>query len=267
MSQLNSPLTIYKYLQKSNCRQCKVPSCLAFATAVVTGQKHLADCPHLDQDIIERFSGKINQHITYEQQQEQTLEQLKKGVAAVDFASAAGKLGAVLTGGNLVIQCLGREFMVEANGDITSDCHLNTWLTIPLINYVVLSKGKNVSGQWVPFRELKNGATWNPLFSHRCEKTLKQIADSNAELLEDIIYTFGGRPAAGSCSADISLVLHPLPKVPLLICYWKPEDDLESKLSVFFDTTAEENLNIESIYMLGVGLVLMFQKIAYRHSQ
>ena len=58
----------------------------------------------------------------------------------------------------------------------------------------------------------------------------------------------------------------PLPKVPILICYSKPEDDFESNLNLFFDSTAEDHLNIESIYFLGVGLVRMFEKIALRHS-
>jgi hypothetical protein len=61
--------------------------------------------------------------------------------------------------------------------------------------------------------------------------------------------------------------LHPLPTVPILICYWKPEpeDGLESNLNIFFDLTAEENLNIESIYTLATGLTIMFEKLALRH--
>lgn len=37
---------------------------------------------------------------------------------------------------------------------------------------------------------------------------------------------------------------------------WEPEDELESSLKIFFDSTAEDNLNIESIYALGTGLVM-----------
>ena len=53
----------------------------------------------------------------------------------------------------------------------------------------------------------------------------------------------------------------------MLICYWKPdeEDGLESDLNLFFDVTAEENLSIEALYTLGVGLVMMFEKIALSH--
>lgn len=49
------------------------------------------------------------------------------------------------------------------------------------------------------------------------------------------------------------------------ICYWKPEDGLESSLNIFFDATAEDNLGIESIYALAAGLVRMFENIALRH--
>ena len=66
-------------------------------------------------------------------------------------------------------------------------------------------------------------------------------------------------------ASDISLVLRPLPKVPILICYWKPEDGLESSLNLFFDSTVEENLRIESLYALCTGLVRMFEKIGLRH--
>jgi hypothetical protein len=53
--------------------------------------------------------------------------------------------------------------------------------------------------------------------------------------------------------------------MPILICYWKPEDELESDLNLFFDSRAEENLNIEAIYTLVAGLVTMFEKIAVTH--
>ena len=70
-----------------------------------------------------------------------------------------------------------------------------------------------------------------------------------------MIRLFEGRQVENHYASDISLVLHPLPKVPILICYWKPENGLESDLNIFFDSTAEQNLNIESIFTLGTGLV------------
>lgn len=265
MSQLNSPLDIYKILPKTNCRQCQVLTCLAFASAVIKGQKSLAHCPHLEKKIIDQFEGKIQQHTNLEQQQEQALAQLKKGIATVDFSSSAKKLGAEFAGGKLTVKCLSKNYTVDSEGNITSDCHIISWVTIPLLNYIISSGGRNLSGKWVPFRELKNGNRLNPLFEQRSEKPLKKIADSHIDLFENIIYILGGKPVADNPSADMSFILYPLPKVPILICYSKPEDNYESKLNLFFDTTAEDNLNIESIYMLVAGLVMMFEKITLRH--
>jgi hypothetical protein len=141
------------------------------------------------------------------------------------------------------------------------------------------------SGKWVPLRELKKGKNWYRLFGQRCEKPLKRVADTYTDLFEDLIHIFNGRQVEKHYAADISLVLYPLPKVPILICYWKPEDGLESSLNIFFDSTAEDkpedglesslniffdstaedNLKIESIFALSVGLVRMFEKLALRH--
>ena len=80
-----------------------------------------------------------------------------------------------------------------------------------------------------------------------------------------MIDIFNGRQVENHYQSDISLILYPLPKVPILICYWKPDDGLDSELNLFFDSNAEENLNIESIYTLGAGLVVMFEKITLKH--
>ncbi len=265
MSQLNNPLEIYRLLPKSNCRRCQVPTCLAFADAVVKGQKRLADCPHLENNVVERFDVKVVKRVPYDQQLEQLLELLNREVAKIDFFSSVERLGASLSGGKLIIKCLGKDFTVDSSGRITSDCHVIPWLTIPLLDYVISCSGKNVTGEWVPFRELRNGMTWIPLFEPLCEKPLKQIADTHTNFFEIILHIFGGRPAAISYSSDISLVLHPLPKVPMLICYCKPDEDLDSKLNIFFDTTAEDNLNIRSVFGITAGLVRMLEKISVRH--
>lgn len=55
----NNPLELYKFLEKSNCRRCGLASCLAFAAAVIQGQKRLNHCPLLDQETIEKLGGSV----------------------------------------------------------------------------------------------------------------------------------------------------------------------------------------------------------------
>ena len=265
MTRLKTPLEVYKLLQKSNCGQCGIATCLAFAAAVIKQEKQLADCPHLDVDILGQYDGNIEQQVNIEKIQEKTFKDLQEQIKAIDIVARAERLGARSTGRTIVVSCLGRDFEVDGQGRVLSSCHSHAWFSIPLLTYVLYSKGTPVAGRWVPLRELEKGSMWERLFERRCEAPLKRIADANAELFEDLISMFSGA-RSDQFSSDISVVLYPLPKVPILICYWKPEEGMGSKLHVFFDATAEQNLTIDSLFTLGTGLVRMFEKIMHKHT-
>ncbi len=265
MSEIKNPLEIYQLLPKTNCRECQLPTCLAFSAAVIKGEKRLADCPHLDPVVTAELAGKVVIKESGDQQREEHLESLRKQVSALDFPSSAERLGASLAGSRLAVKCLGRSFFVDPEGYVTSECHTHAGLTIPLLSYMIHSRGGEISGEWVSFRELRNGTSLSPLFAQRCEKPLKQLADTHTDLFEDLVSIFSGERTKNYFSSDISLILYPLPKIPVLISYWKPKDDMESVLHVFFDSTAENFLAIESIFELGVGLVMMFEKIVVKH--
>ena len=248
MSQLNNPIEILKVLNKSNCRKCNELTCLAFAAAVFKGNRQLEECPHLESDVIERFGGKTETRRTLEQDSYESVEQLKRKVASINLSSAARRLGAGFSHGTLTISVCGKNFYVDSNGNLSSEIHMHPWLAIPVLNYILNCRGMPVSGKWVPLRELEGGKTWYRLFGQRCEEPLKKVADSYTDLFNDMLHIFNGKQVENHYQSDISLVLYPLPLVPILICYWKPEDGLESSLNIFFDSTAEDNLNIESIY-------------------
>lgn len=266
MSKITSPLEIYKFLPKSNCGQCRITTCLAFAAAVIKQEKRLADCPYLDQGTVSRLEGRIDRPSNMEGIREEQLKELKKKIVTIDICSRAATIGARRTNETIVIKCLGKDFEIDGRGNVVSQCHTHAWFSLPLLDYILFSTGENIAGRWVPFRELKKGRTWAPLFEQRCEKPLKRIADTHNELFEDLVSMFSGISSFNNFDSDISVVLYPLPKVPVLICYWKPEDDIESQLSLFFDDTAEKNLSIESLFTLGTGLVRMFEQIMYKHS-
>ena len=266
MTKLKTPLEIFKLLPKYNCGRCQVSTCLAFAAAVVKEEKQLADCTHLDKNTISLYNGKINKQVNLETIQKDALADLKKNIIRIDLASRAEHIGAKYSSGSLILKCLGRDFEVDSKGNIASICHTHPWFTIPLLHYIIFSMGKGISGRWVPFRELENGKKWNPLFERKCEQPLKRIADTHTDLFEDLITIFSGISSGGIFASDISVVLYPLPKLPMLICYWRPDEEMESKLHLFLDDTAENNLLIESIYSICMGIVQMLDKIMQRHS-
>jgi len=196
---------------------------------------------------------------------EDTLTDLQKQIESVDLAAAADRTGGRYADGKLTIKILGKDFSINSKGQLSSDIHINSWVASPVLNYVLKSQGLSPTGRWVPLRELEGGREWNNFFTQRCEKPLKKVADTYTDLFKDMVEIFNGKPVQHHYQSDVSLVIHPLPKVPLLICYWKPEDGLPSTLNIFFDANADKNLPIGSIYSIGAGLAVMFEKLSLRH--
>lgn len=265
MSRFKNTMEIFLLLDKSNCRDCRLPTCLAFAAAVFKGQKELSECPRLPPDIVARFSPAKQDPGTVEPEGEAQFNLLQQKIASLDLAAAARRVGARFAENQLTLKVLGKDFSVDAAGNLSSDIHIHAWVAIPVLSHILEGAGVSPSGKWVPFRELPSGETWRRLFSQRCEKPIKRVADIYTDLFEDMVRIFNGLQVQNHYDADIALVLHPLPKVPLLISYTRPDEEFESDLNLFFDAAAEENLPIESIFALGTGLARMFEKIALRH--
>jgi hypothetical protein len=265
MPRPKNAMEIFQLLDKSNCRECDEKTCLAFAGAVFQGKKKIGDCPKLDQKTIERFSGDAEGRDNVFQEGQDFLEKLKSKIAGVDLAMAAKRVGARFAGGKLTLKVLGKDFSVDTEGNLAADIHINPWIAVPFLSYVLYGEGLPASGNWMSFRELKDGKERYPLFHKRCEESMKRVADIYTDLFDDLVHIFSGKQVEKQFESDISVVLHPLPAVPIMICYWLPEEGLESSLNVYFDETADKNLGIDAIFTLGVGLAQMFAKIALRH--
>lgn len=52
-----SGMEIFKMLPRTNCRDCKSPSCLAFAMKVAGGKAQFDECPHLSEDSRQKLEG------------------------------------------------------------------------------------------------------------------------------------------------------------------------------------------------------------------
>ncbi len=265
MPQPKHAMEIFDLLDKSNCRECGEKTCLAFAGAVFQGRRSLDECPRLDRETANRYSGRSESNNAAEAEREAYLNQLKEQTRKLDFSEAAARTGGRVENGRLTLKILGKDFSITDDGRLVADIHVNPWVAAPFLTYILHGKGTDPSGSWVPFRELAGGKERYPLFQKRCEEPMKQLADTLPGFFGDIVHMFSGRQVAEEFESDVSVVLHPLPKVPLMICYWRPDEGLGSSLNLFFDDTAVDNLDIGSVFSLGAGLSQMFSKLALRH--
>jgi hypothetical protein len=261
-----TPFDIYKLLDKSNCRKCGKPTCMAFAAVLISGEADIDDCPGLDDETKTKLRETIVVRSPKEDM-EKAVEALRKDVASLDFIEVADQLGARVENGRLVVFCLGKDFVVNPDGTMESQCHVNPWVEAMLFTYCTSGGKGEPSGRWVSFGELGSGAAAvAAYFERRVEQPLKYVADEHYEIFWDLLDIFDGKPVEGF-SADHAWMLYPLPKVPFLILYTRAEDEFESRLRVLLDGRTAEYLRPEAITYTGRGMVEMFKRIIARHQE
>ena len=264
MSIANNPLELYKLLPRDNCRQCYLPSCMAFAAAVIRGEKRPAACSRLEPALLARLEAEFAPRRSLADEQADRVDELRARVAELDFAVIAPRLGAVLRGDSLVLFCLGKDFVIDRSGRLSSECHVNPWIQLPLLRYLLLCRGSAEKGEWLPMAELAEGAAVAPLFAKRCEEPLRRLADQYGEDFFELLALFGGRAEEGKSGGERVFLLHPLPRVPFHLAYQPPEEGLESSLRITFDRSAEQNAHPELLHFLLSGMAGMCEKILQR---
>ncbi|WP_299982621.1 DUF3786 domain-containing protein [Desulfobacula sp.] len=265
MSEFANAMEVFKLLDKSNCRKCNEQTCLAFASKVFLGDKRLSQCPVLSREVLDKYQRKQKKKDTRETYREILVGEFKKEIESCDLEYAAQRVGGVFSKGKMMIRVFGKQFSIDSSGNMFSDIHINPWIAGPVLGYILHCKGVPLTGKWVPLRELEGGREKNGLFVQRSEKSFKQIADRYPRLFEDLIFLFNGEKVKNHYESDIAIVLYPLPKLPILICYWKPEEGMESDINLFFDSSADMNATIDIVYGIAAGIVVMFEKISLKH--
>ena len=257
-------MEVFKLLDKSNCRKCNETTCLAFASKVFLGVKPLDMCPSIDPEVLKKYGGSAHKN-SREEEQDKAMDELKQQLGTCDLEKTAQRTGGTYKNGRLTLKILGKPFSLDNQGKVYTDLHTIPWLVAPVIFHVLHSKGQPLTGQWMAYREIDGGREKNGLFEQRSEKVLKTIADGHPGLFEDLAMIFSGQKTDTLYDSDISMVMPLLPMVPMLICYWKPEEGMESDLRLFFDSSASANAGADIIFNLAAGIVRMFEKLSKTH--
>ncbi|WP_232366999.1 DUF3786 domain-containing protein [Desulfocicer vacuolatum] len=256
-------MDVFRLLEKTNCRKCNEKTCLAFASKVFLGQKTLDLCPFINQEILGQYQEQ--QSKTNGIETEFTLFDLKNEIKKCNLELSAKRVGGIFSNDRLTIKIFGKPFSIASNGKMFSDIHINSFIAAPILEYVLHCKGVPLTNKWISFRELQGGQEMNGLFVKTSEEPLKKIADRYPSLFEDLMVIFNGKKIENGYESDISLVLYPLPRLPIRISYWKPEDGMSSDLRIFFDSSADMNAKLNVVYRLSAGIVRMFEKISKKH--
>lgn len=259
-------MEIFQILPKTNCKECGRSTCLAFAGAVFTGQLGLSACPYVPQDTLQQYGGNKKGINPVEEEFSAVIKKLETKLFSLDMLKTAKTIKAKYENGIVTLPIFGKPFSIDQRSKVTTDIHVNSWILKSVLNYLIYSQGLPLNHNWVPLRELPSGKDWYRLFGQQCEKILKAAADKYPDLFSDLVGMFKAEEVVDQYESDVAVILYPLPLIPMLICYWQPEDGMESSLKLFFDDTAESNMGMDGLYTLGVGFAVMLERLSMVHS-
>lgn len=245
-----NPIELYKKLPKKNCGQCKQKNCMPFALAVLKGEGDLTDCPYLtDKEISE-----ITSTLKRSDWKEELILNLKEEVKRLNFSKIADGIGARLEEESLIIDCIGRRFKINKEGEISTHGTITPWIKILLLHYIRLSGKGDLSGKFVSYDKLRSGLVKASSFQRDCEEPLKELLEKDFKRIEQAFKRFGAKKR-DDFPTDYAWELFLLPKIPVIILFWPKDEEFDSKLKILFDSTADRFLDAESIIFLVEGLV------------
>lgn len=256
-------LDVYKLLPRSNCGECGLPTCLAFATRVIKEGEDLNRCPYLPESAAPQVAAVQAQQQAGLGRRRESLaiakEALEEKVAPLNFARQAAARG--LSSGEedgrpyVMLPFFGQELKVFKDRVLyPPGVKENPWDAILIYNYLASPGEAPVTGTWVSFQSLPNSVSKTKTL----ERLQRQLAEDFAGRLALLIKRaadLGGRPVRVGEDADAALLFEPLPRVPILLLYWEPEEDFPAQARFLFDSSVGAYLDLESLLFLVEGLI------------
>jgi Domain of unknown function (DUF3786)/Putative Fe-S cluster len=255
-----SALQLFKSLPRTNCGECGIPTCLAFATQVVVEGTDLSGCPYLSPE-----AQALAETITMQQQNGVgrkrdnfaiALNFLEEKVAPLDFAALAAGLGADYGEENgrpyLKIRYFGREVKVfKDEVRYPPGIEENPWDAILLYNYIASQGQRPPCGEWIKFQGLPNSVSKTKTLL-RLQKQLAEAFNGKIALLRQKALEMGGKPVTVAQDADLQFLFQPLPRLPLLLVFHdaEPEENFEAEAHFLFDAQVMDYLDLESLLFL-----------------
>ena len=141
MSQFNNVMDVYKLLDKSNCRKCADKTCMAFAAAVYMGKKDLAECPLLSSEVTAQYKIQERKPNAQEEDFNRMVDKLKFELQKIDLAARTELIGATYDSGRVSLKIMGKDFKIDAEGKVYTDIHVNGWIYVSALNYIIHCQG------------------------------------------------------------------------------------------------------------------------------
>ena len=258
-----SPIEIYRdVLPKTNCGDCGHATCFAFATLVVVEKISLGKCPHLDHSIIDKYQNELDKKQTSGKWVKKDIEAdafewAKERSASMNIEDLPARIGGILVKSGestmLELPYFNGTILIR-KGEITNKdgTPLNRWEQVFLYNHMAQGGSSEPTGNWKAFEEFPNTISKIKSMKEHVEDPIIARYKGKTEELMGIVSNFDGIPSIEDNSADVAILLKPLPRIPVLLLFSDEDkaEGFEAGFRLLFDETVIEHLDIESIMFL-----------------
>jgi hypothetical protein len=124
-----------------------------------------------------------------------------------------------------------------------------------ILHYLIglLKHGFHTSGEWISFKETRDGNLFWPAFQESAIKPLVQSFHRDPDgLVQNMAERLGGRMVEGG---DVAVELATFPGVLLRLVFWKGDEELPPEASLLFDRGLTEIYSTEDVAVLLLAVV------------
>ena len=224
---------------------------MAFTIQHLKRMISLTECEELDEKEIKIIEGKSGSAPSLNDWKDNRISELLTEIRGVNLPEIAEDIGAVLDSDNIRIKFMGTEVCLGPSG-FRED--ISVWARLLILIYIKRAGKSPLQEKWINFRDLRGGSIKAEAFHGECELEIANLLETDSNGLIDKLTSTGAEKADGF-SSDHSFLLQTLPRIPLLILLWEPDDEFGADCKVLFDPSAVDYLDIESLCYLGEELV------------
>lgn len=187
---------------------------------------------------------------------EEVYNELSTRLAHADFRHAMQILGARDIGGDSVaVDAFGQIYRVNHEGvTAVNGGDVDFTIRICLAYYILHGGGGDISGNWVAYRDFKDGAFFHASFSQIVEAKIAAVFSGRLKRLEEAAKLLGGESLDAGLGGDLCYRFSALPRTPLALVFYDEDEDFPASARVLYDDSAPKYLDMECLAVLGLIL-------------
>lgn len=151
------------------------------------------------------------------------------------------------------VRLMSDEYSVDINkrSVLSSSCNVpaHDYIIILVLHYLIkrLEGLPELTQSWISFQELDGGKGYYPTFKKRVIEPIVRKYAKSPEALLSLVERFSAKRVQ---IGDFAVVLEAFQGIPMLVTFWKADEEFSAEANVLFDTSIKDIFSTEDIVVL-----------------